>query len=802
MEKNEHIIFQDIPSRGKNGIFHSAILTTYAIDLIHLDTKIRSILHRKHICSINVFADKRQIDKTLKYVDPFHLQHMGLDYCVTNITSKGAFHPKISFFSGDEAALVLIGSGNLTVAGHGKNHELFTGFMACREDKAQEPLLKECWQYLRSFALQGSDYDIRRIFKEIPENCNILEDGYEVTPHALHKIREDLESALLYNEDTGGILSQMSGLITMKDVVKITVASPYFDEDGEALRLIMSMCPNATMDVLIQESCAIAPYKMAQGSRIKFYNFDETERGKVKISSSYQRLAHAKAFIFKTKNREYCIIGSANATIAALGTTQHRGVNDEFCVLYSSPTIDFLDSLGLNIPSRSTIEISELNRHKQNEDPDDSPEYRLLSANYDNGALEIKFENEIIPENSSLIIEGLPEIIRHNDYKIAGNSITLKIELPKATLLCHLEEETGKDISNMVFVNHISELNSTNPSLTTREFNKIISSIEDEGYRGFELVDMLNDIIWNLADNEPANRMAAGNVSQPEAKIKEKSLPSIAYNPEYDNGMPHLLRHAGTDRVSRLIECVENSIQTKLNLMEDEMRDEEEEGDSETGNKRTYSSEKTITIDIGNFSQYSTKISELLIKYQRLAHRRINVCSKSGEFVSKEDFSFFALTMFAAVEVCYLNRFMYDFGTSDSLSKSGFQKKFLDSLDCIMESDGIKALTSFADLCARNIDKNPHDCDYIKKGHRALKYAMLFATGVCRYSHIPENVKIPMQKLITALGMPDIEKMQEEFKPLIENYNHTLEFRYIEATLKTLGYNWSEMKVPILRNFD
>ena len=49
MEKNEHAILLDIPSGGKNGKYHSAVLTTYAIDLIHFDNQLLNMLHRKQI---------------------------------------------------------------------------------------------------------------------------------------------------------------------------------------------------------------------------------------------------------------------------------------------------------------------------------------------------------------------------------------------------------------------------------------------------------------------------------------------------------------------------------------------------------------------------------------------------------------------------------------------------------------------------------------------------------------------------------------------------------------------------------
>ena len=73
MEKNEHAILLDIPSGGKNGKYHSAVLTTYAIDLIHFDNQLLNMLHRKQVCSINVFADTNQMDKSMEYVSPIYM---------------------------------------------------------------------------------------------------------------------------------------------------------------------------------------------------------------------------------------------------------------------------------------------------------------------------------------------------------------------------------------------------------------------------------------------------------------------------------------------------------------------------------------------------------------------------------------------------------------------------------------------------------------------------------------------------------------------------------------------------------
>ncbi len=123
---------------------------------------------------------------------------------------KGNYYPKINFFVGDDAVLVVFGTGNLTVTGHGKNHEAFTGFMIDETDTTHRPLIEECWQYLCRFTKQCNDYDHNRILREIPENCTFLDSSFNIVPHSMCKVQEGLNAALLYNDSQSGILQQIS----------------------------------------------------------------------------------------------------------------------------------------------------------------------------------------------------------------------------------------------------------------------------------------------------------------------------------------------------------------------------------------------------------------------------------------------------------------------------------------------------------------------------------------------------------------------------------------------------------------
>lgn len=788
MAKNdEHILFQDLPC-GRNGKYHSAVLTTYSMDFIHFDSHLRNVLRRKQICSINIFADADQMNKSLEYVSLQYMKNIGSDYCVTNAYAKGAFHPKINFFAGDDAALVLIGSGNLTVPGHGKNHEVFTGLMVDEEDDTHLPLVAECWNYLKRLAQKSGEFEKRRILREIPENCSFLKDVVDEDHHQLWEIADDLDAALLYHEDNNSILRQMAEIIPFEDVTMVTVSSPFFDEDGESLVTLAELCPNATVQVLIQEDCALPPYKMKEHPRIKFYDFDETKRGKATIKN-YDRLAHAKIFHFTTDDNQYCIVGSANATKPGLGTLKHRGANEEFCVLYASEKKDFLSALGLKPKKSCVIQLKNLEKGKRITEKSSAHLIELLSASYESQQLTLTYKvKDLLPDNVSLIVDNGSAPVSYVDVDFTDESTSIEISLGKNSAMCYVCDTNGTIISNRLFINKIEQLDATNPSQTSRTLNQFISQIENEGYEGMEITDMLASVMWSIVEeSENETRYSHGS----SAKRKEKeSLPDIDFNTSQEQDMFSILA-AKVDHSSRLVECIEESIRKKLKSLDDEIKNEEEEGRTEESNERSNAERDYIIIKTHGYEQFAKSATKILTEYCKLVDIRTQYLHKKGiSVVTKDDFNFFALTMFAAVEICGLNRMRYDFGEIDSFTKSYHQKKLYDSLDRCLDHEALKALESFVLFCKKYGANMPADEDYHNKAQRALKYALLYATV---FNHYTSNSRLygrrvsdACMSLLNQFGVPNMEKLKKEIAPLSERYDRTFEFRHIEKTLRKI----------------
>lgn len=774
----EHNIFGDIPAQGNGNTYHSAILTTFGIDLIHFDNRLRNILHRKQIASITVFADQRQLDRQFDCVDPRFLSHAGKDYSISSIAARGAFHPKISFFAGYNAALVIIGSGNLTVGGHGKNHEAFSGFIADTDNPQQKPLIKECWHYLTHFAAQTGDFVQRRILRGIPDNCRLLHDNDSFEPHSFHPAADGLKAALLYNDRDTGILAQLTHSIPMGSVTHITVVSPFFDSDGATLHALLSLCPDAQMEVLIQQSCSMPPRFMPSSKRVSFLDFDQTPRGKAAISG-FARRAHAKIFIFRTPRELYCLVGSANATRAAFGTLTQIGDNEEFGILYSSPQRDFYQELGLTPSPGSHVDPGSRETESETADSCGALSLRLLDAAFDGTTVNILTDNPM-PAGATAVVDCGSKLL-------TSTSLSFSVAALPSPAVCYIADANGERISNKVLINILQELELTDPSPKARKLNRILCRIETEGYNSLELTDMLSDVITDSASDIAAGWTKQRQRSSHDKDYMAKELPEIAYDPSADNDEPssHHLPTAHDD-ASLLIECIEESIRRKVRHDEEMLTDEEEDARAETAVERP---EEKPSATKDDFKRCSQDVRKLLTDY----HLLLKKMSGARKRPAKKDFSLFSLVMFATIEVCCLNRFRYVGSCADTIALSTRQKKVFDSLNCLLERDCLTVLSDFACLC-QSFSPFDTDSDLRTKGQRAVKYALLFAMFLYRnspdFNLLQKRIVRGVATLTAIFGMPDREHLTKELEPLIRKSGNIFEMRHLERVARILGLSW------------
>ena len=162
------ILLKEIPS----GKFHSAIFTAYSINLYYLEQQVLPLLGSKGIHYVSILADGAMLSNQLEHYG-YLSQQRKRNYAVHGIQSSGAFHPKLIFLAGPDTVLLLVGSGNLTTSGHGKNLEVWNAIYVNSQDDTKYGFVIQAWNYMKQLHTDLGDSANSKL-KSIEENCFYL----------------------------------------------------------------------------------------------------------------------------------------------------------------------------------------------------------------------------------------------------------------------------------------------------------------------------------------------------------------------------------------------------------------------------------------------------------------------------------------------------------------------------------------------------------------------------------------------------------------------------------------------------
>ncbi len=640
----ERSIYNDIP-KGK---FHSALLTTYSLNLHYFEGSVLRILREKKIFSVNVFVDQTMLEEAFSSgLTTNNVRELGKSYSVNSVYSQGAFHPKINLFIGDNSLLAILGSGNISAGGHGKNHEMFTGFIADTENNTQLPLLVELWSYIVGYSIQSNGYFKQRVL-ELGEHCDLLQNTKVEDKHCFHTIDSVFDAALIYNESHSSILEQLISLITFKEVTEISIMCPYYDKNGDLVNELCNLSPNATVSLYMQKEGGIYPIASNLNDNVRIYDFDVTERGSVKkMRGEYSRFLHAKILHFKTHDSEYCLIGSANASVAAIGVDNRPAINDEFCVLYKSCDYNFLKEFG--VIKRHELMINDIvpEKHDSITSSNHLKMLKLTAVDHMRNSLllyidaqnlnvldeefivqvygslgNIVFESELIRIKSELEVKA-PE----NTLKFAQYVVVVNID--------------GRSISNRQPINHLSELANTDPERVARFWRAALNEISVNGKDVLKIVKVLFDIDANTTSNSDKR----GAVSSQRAQT---SLPNISYDEAVEklNTQNEIENIIGNNTSLKIWDNITQYLKNRMQQLTDASMNEEELG------KTTESSQITHRFDNGKESAKThsgdvNKITKQLVNWYLAEAKSSNVA------LSAVNYGQLSLTVYLITLVCF-----------------------------------------------------------------------------------------------------------------------------------------------------
>ena len=704
------------------------------------------------------------------------LKNLSQSYSVNGIKANGAFHPKINFLVGDKKILLFFGSGNITAGGHGKNHELFTGFFAESVESPQLHLIQEGWNYLNYLCRNLSGYSAERIFKIIPQNTDLL-SGNDKSKHIFHKLDNKVEAALLYNEDTN-IFEQLIKLIPKSDINKITVVSPYFDENGEAIVNLIKYFKSARMEVYFPDQFGLPPTKIKSNKRIQFFAWENTNRSHEIISgkTNYARRLHSKIFHFKSNKFEYCLIGSANATIFGLGSLDKRALNEEFCVLFKFSNRDILKEFGIygkkkeidprNFERNKTLSLISIeNKESKKDFFIDSCDLRGLNLYvFINNTNQLKDKKIVLFNNSGEII--FSELVE----TIISNQIILNLKyetILKNPSYLALSDTNMNIVSNKQIINFLDKLYQTDPSKAARAINQLINNSLSAGdINGFELLNYLNEL--NSKKEKEVKYEKKQNVKK--NKVEDIDFTEMTYYEALESLKNIQCRSKlfQTYNSIRLWDVISQIFNEKIQRNLNDSIDDEETGDPETGITIVVEPPGQKPIELENKKAEDgiiKKLKKLTANYVNSIHK---IRFDNDHKINVIDLSQFLLVTHILNEIVLFNKYKLD----NSIQENEWNGKIRSNYNVLMKSMLLKFSELVIGCSLEEIKNDEYQNNKLKEYIKStINYALLNIYLVNKLSQ-EEFVKNELQLIILnifyKLGLPD-----EQFEQFTYNISQS-----------------------------
>jgi len=481
------VLLKEIPSSK----FHSAIFTTYSINLYYFEQQVLPLFGSKGIHYVSVLADSNMLNNQLDAYSQLS-ETRKRNYALHGIQCNGAFHPKIILLAGETTILLLIGSGNITSSGHGKNLEVWNAIYVEKKSDEKLGFVLQAWNYLKGLHIDLGKSAINKL-KSIEENCTLLSDSNKVSLSDSYNVDKHTKISFLYTQKSNSLYSQLSKIVNNEKIDRITIMSPYYDIEGKFIELLNKTYKPTTINIILQEEYGAVPHKMKPSANLNFYNWYNIKNENVK-----QEYFHAKNIVLEGKHMNYLVSGSANASIAAFGSEQIPTVNQETCVLYQNRNKNYLELLGLNLKNKRSAlsdfqQVPILNENQSN-NKQHSVFIKALEKSYDHVTIYFT-SHKVCPGSTLRLIDNKGQVKYTKELNIEKGNSEIQLNIPNGlSLICGVFSNKESTISNKQFVIDINAFESTNPSPKNRSFFQIRKIIESGDFSTQKIIEYLNTI--------------------------------------------------------------------------------------------------------------------------------------------------------------------------------------------------------------------------------------------------------------------------------------------------------------------
>lgn len=468
--------------------YHSAIVTCYSYDFSFFEERILAVLRTANIKNVNVFVDGKFLETTLEHTTGKEFR-ANRTYALTPVYSKGVFHPKIMMLVGQRQGLLIIGSGNLTGSGICSNDEIWGAFQFSSSECEHSDLFLSVWQYLLSLYKHAKGF--------VPQTVEWI-SKYSLWLQELPKqelnwieLKSKQRLQFLFNNTDGNIFNRLTKLLPTAKPQSVSIISPYYDKDGALIREIKETFNPKELNCVVQSKFGLLPTDYKNNS-VNFYEWED-------CFETDKRL-HGKLFHFQYQHEEYLLIGSPNATIAAMGSSKSNSLNDEACLLMNRPLKhSYLAELGISFPNK-TITISKGQNESQNEIiPGIKSKFKISYSELRGNKLSLYF-NKYSTEKVFLKLFDVDGIeIEIFEIEISADTIDVEISMTEQAFKICLHDSKDR-VSNFMLIHRIEYLLKNNPDPKQEKLDELLEGILANNTDS--VTDIFNHVSFNWADED------------------------------------------------------------------------------------------------------------------------------------------------------------------------------------------------------------------------------------------------------------------------------------------------------------
>ena len=379
--------------------------------------------------NVVVLVDFGRLARTWDGVDPteqWRVRRANRDYLVRGVSvSHGAFHPKTYFFANSKEAVLLVGSGNLSLSGLEMGHELFSRFSS--DDPGGVAAVREWLAWMGQIVAATGDPMLNSRWLDLRTRLGWLPNS------------ETLSSAFVINWDRPLIRAFTEGLPSPID--ELHVMAPFYDADIRALARVLADTSPGQVHLYLSPETKVSGHRLrvvldAQPAVVHLHGFRPPE------------FVHAKLFAAINGAHGRVLGGSANASgpalLAAFASGGH--VNVEAGTISDVPA-DVARALfipnGMELRPLTLDELSDLEFKLEPEEP--LHQVRLSSAHLDAGGhLIVTIDPPEVMDATLLVTDG------RTTASIIGGRTVEPFSADPDLVFVWLIDAKGSQVSNRV----------------------------------------------------------------------------------------------------------------------------------------------------------------------------------------------------------------------------------------------------------------------------------------------------------------------------------------------------------------